>query len=167
MSGKCFTRVFTTNTCISKELDFLRPTSQTLTAMLPDSWLTKSRWLEASESPHSIFIGYEVAHVIIASRTSITQQIIVDDEVIAFIVYDLDRGMDSQGGPSVELTGFQKYAGNKETESSASATVSSSSYYPSGAGSSRFTPLASHAPMQQIACPPSADATNSRSYHGM
>jgi hypothetical protein len=48
-SGKCFTRVFTTNTCISKELDYLQPTNQNLTALLPDSWLTKSRWLEAGE----------------------------------------------------------------------------------------------------------------------
>lgn len=48
-AGKCFTRVFTTNTCISKELDYLQPTSQSLTALLPDSWLTKSRWLEAGE----------------------------------------------------------------------------------------------------------------------
>ena len=47
-TGKCFTRVFTANTCISKELDFLQPTNQSLTAFLPDSWLTKSRWLEAS-----------------------------------------------------------------------------------------------------------------------
>jgi len=115
-SGKCFTRVFTTNTCISKELDYLQPTSQNLTALLPDSWLTKSRWLEA------------------ASRTSITQQVIVDDEVIAFIVYDLDRGTDSCAGPSVELTGFQKYAGNKETDSS-SPIVSYGSQ-----GSSRYEP---------------------------
>lgn len=47
-SGKCFTRVFTANTCVSKELDYLQPTNQSLTAFLPDSWLTKSRWLEAS-----------------------------------------------------------------------------------------------------------------------
>ena len=45
-SGKCFTRVFTANTCVSKELDYLQPTNQSLTAFLPDSWLTKSRWLE-------------------------------------------------------------------------------------------------------------------------
>lgn len=49
-SGKCFTRVFTANTCVSKELDYLQPTNQSLTAFLPDSWLTKSRWLEASMS---------------------------------------------------------------------------------------------------------------------
>jgi hypothetical protein len=49
-SGKCFTRVFTANTCVSKELDYLQPTNQSLTAFLPDSWLTKSRWLEASTS---------------------------------------------------------------------------------------------------------------------
>lgn len=47
-SGKCFTRVFTANSCVSKELDYLQPTNQSLTAFLPDSWLTKSRWLEAS-----------------------------------------------------------------------------------------------------------------------
>jgi len=144
-SGKCFTRVFTANTCISKELDYLRPTNQTLTAMLPDSWLTKSRWLEA------------------ASRTSITQQIIVDDEVIAFIVYDLDRGMDSNAGPSVELTGFQKYAGNKDTESSP-AHVSTSSYYSSNAESSRLASVSS----QQMPCPPESDTSHNRSsYHGM
>ena len=53
-SGKCFTRVFTANTCVSKELDYLQPTNQSLTAFLPDSWLTKSRWLEAGE--HVFFI---------------------------------------------------------------------------------------------------------------
>jgi hypothetical protein len=146
-SGKCFTRVFTTNTCISKELDYLRATNQNLTALLPDSWLTKSRWLEAT------------------SRSSITQQIIVDDEVIAFIVYDLDRGMDSRAGPSVELTGFQKYAGNKDTESSVPAP-STSSYYSSNAGSSRFVPLSSHVPMQ-IPSSPTSDIPSGRSYQGI
>lgn len=127
-SGKCFTRVFTANTCVSKELDFLQPTNQSLTAFLPDSWLTKSRWLEPN------------------SRTSITQQIIVDDEVIAFIVYDLDRGADLMPGPSVELTGFQKYAGNKESQQQSSApvpsAVSTSSYHSSShPPSSRYGPV--------------------------
>ena len=56
-SGKCFTRVFTANTCISKELDYLQPTNQSLTAFLPDSWLTKSRWLEASMSVSFIILS--------------------------------------------------------------------------------------------------------------
>jgi len=55
-SGKCFTRVFTANTCVSKELDYLQPTNQSLTAFLPDSWLTKSRWLEASMSVSFIIV---------------------------------------------------------------------------------------------------------------
>lgn len=55
-TGKCFTRVFTANTCISKELDYLQPTNQSLTAFLPDSWLTKSRWLEASMSITLFFL---------------------------------------------------------------------------------------------------------------
>jgi hypothetical protein len=88
----------------------------------------------------------------LASRTSITQQVIIDDEVIAFIVYDLDRSPDSRAGPSVELTGFQKYAGNKETESS-SPIVSYGSQ-----GSSRYSPRALQAtPMDrsQISSPQS------------
>ncbi|KAF9792380.1 hypothetical protein BJ322DRAFT_1102895 [Thelephora terrestris] len=134
-SGKCFTRVFTANSCVSKELDYLQPTNQNLTAFLPDSWLTKSRWLEAT------------------SRTSITQQIIVDDEVIAFIVYDLDRGEDSMPGPSVELTGFQKYAGNKESQQRspppAPPTVSTSSYHSSShPSSSRYGPISPRESMQ-------------------
>lgn len=71
-----------------------------------------------------------------ASRISITQQVIIDDEVIAFIVYDMDRGADSRGGPSVELTGFQKYAGNKEVDSSP-PVVSTSSFYPSDSDDQR------------------------------
>ena len=39
--GKCFTRVFTPNTCVSQELRYLQPTNQSLTPFLPDSWLTK------------------------------------------------------------------------------------------------------------------------------
>jgi hypothetical protein len=168
-SGKCFTRVFAANTCISKELDYLRPTNQNLTAMLPDSWLTKSRWLEASEpsSYNTLFPARSGSKLFItASRTSITQQIIVDDEVIAFIVYDLDRGMDSNAGPSVELTGFQKYAGNKDNESSAPTTVSTSSYHSSSNGeSSRFAPVSSHAQIQQTSA--SDTSHNRSSYHGM
>lgn len=60
----------------------------------------------------------------------------MDDEVIAFIVYDLDRGMDSRAGPSVELTGFQKYAGNKEVDSSP-PVVSATGFYPSAADEHR------------------------------
>ena len=97
----------------------------------------------------------------LASHTSITQQIIVDDEVIAFIVYDLDRGMASRSGPSVELTGFQKYAGNKDTESSVPATVTTSSYYSPNAGSSRFAPVSSHV------LPTSSDPPSGRSYPGV
>ena len=152
-SGKCFTRVFTANTCVSKELDYLQPTNQSLTAFLPDSWLTKSRWLEASMFLSFIILPNRSFISLSASRTSITQQIIVDDEVIAFIVYDLDRGVDTRPGPSVELTGFQKYVGNKESQQQSPPpvppTVPTSSYHSSShPPSSRYGPISPRESMQ-------------------
>ena len=152
-SGKCFTRVFTANTCVSKELDYLQPTNQSLTAFLPDSWLTKSRWLEASMFISSFTLPSPPFTSLSASRTSITQQIIVDDEVIAFIVYDLDRGADARPGPSVDLTGFQKYAGNKESQPQPSTpappAVPTPSYHPPTLpSSSRYGPISPHEPIQ-------------------
>jgi hypothetical protein len=47
-------------------------------------------------------------------QACIVQKIIVDEQAIAVIYYDLDRGQ-CENMPSAELVGFQKFAGHTDT----------------------------------------------------
>ncbi|KAH7930811.1 hypothetical protein BV22DRAFT_1115936 [Leucogyrophana mollusca] len=103
-SVRCSTSVLVRNECVSRESNYcpvmtVDPTGrellETVTSSLPESSLSRSRWLDA------------------ALPTCIVQKIIVDEEVIAVIVYDLDR-VQCENMPSAELVGFQKYAGRSE-----------------------------------------------------
>jgi len=90
-SGKCITKVYVGNTCISEEVGTLGISSMEVgrvTAVLPDSSLTRCRWLDASVS------------------TRLTQELIVDGQTLIYLIYDLDR---RNGMPSAELIGFQNY----------------------------------------------------------
>ncbi|KAI0321636.1 hypothetical protein OF83DRAFT_1168273 [Amylostereum chailletii] len=98
-SAQCITRVFTGDVCDSEETgsfealspshpsgDASRP--QTVTALLPDSWLSRCRWRNSAVS------------------TRLTQQIVVDGEEIACIVYDLARP--PSGPASAQLDGVRE-----------------------------------------------------------
>ncbi|KAF7304854.1 TEA domain-containing protein [Mycena kentingensis (nom. inval.)] len=71
----------------------------TVLAELPESTLTRAHWCDPT------------------TQTTITQQVVVDDAVLLFVVYDLDRRAHSM--PSVEFVSFQKYAGSSEARASA------------------------------------------------
>ncbi|KAG6818145.1 hypothetical protein H0H87_000050 [Tephrocybe sp. NHM501043] len=86
MSGKCITRVYTNSLCTSEvmgALDVSNIEMGTVNAILPESTLSRCRWLDASVP------------------TRITQEIIVDDETLLYLIYDLDRSMGSI--PSAKL----------------------------------------------------------------
>ncbi|KAJ7582747.1 hypothetical protein C8J56DRAFT_864950 [Mycena floridula] len=74
--AKCITRVYVAGACISQEsgpLEAMTIQFGTVVAMLPDSTLTRCRWLDASQP------------------TILTQEIIVDNESLLHVVYELDR----------------------------------------------------------------------------
>ncbi|KAF9532945.1 hypothetical protein CPB83DRAFT_589012 [Crepidotus variabilis] len=112
VSGRCTTKVFENTTCISEEVGYLSIANinvGTVNALLPESPITRCRWLNPTTS------------------VTITQEIVVDDETLLFVIYDLDR---RNGGPmpSVSLMGYQKYraADNGTTPIQTSTSVSPS-----------------------------------------
>lgn len=103
-SIRCSTAVFVRNQCVSRESSYCSVTAADstgpdvldhITLLLPDSQLSRSRWLDPN------------------IQACIVQKIVVDEQVTAVIYYDLDRRQ-CENMPSVELTGFQKYTGHAD-----------------------------------------------------
>ncbi|KAG2132482.1 uncharacterized protein EDB93DRAFT_900044 [Suillus bovinus] len=103
-SIRCSTAVFVRNQCISRESSYCSVITADaagpevmdhITLLLPDSQLSRSRWIDPD------------------MQTCIIQKIVVDEQVIAVIYYDLDRRQ-CENLPSVELIGFQKYTGHTD-----------------------------------------------------
>ncbi|KAF8894582.1 hypothetical protein BD779DRAFT_1669066 [Infundibulicybe gibba] len=91
-SGKCTTKVFAGNVCISEEIGSLDVSTiqlGTVVAMLPESSLTRCRWLDAS------------------AQITLLQEINIDNELAVVIIYDLGRRND-YAMPSAELVGYQR-----------------------------------------------------------
>jgi hypothetical protein len=115
VTSRCVTKVYQNGHCVSEEAGFLNVTHinvGTVNAALPESSLNRCRWLDAS---HSILL---------------TQEIIVDDETLLFMIYELDR---KNGGPmpSAMLLGYQKYrAADKGTPMPSAISPSPSSTLP-------------------------------------
>ncbi|KAG1772640.1 hypothetical protein EDD22DRAFT_768007 [Suillus occidentalis] len=104
-SIRCSTAVFVRNQCVSRESSYCSVIAADaagpevldhITLLLPDSQLSRSRWIDPNV------------------QACIIQKIVVDEQVIAVIYYDLDRRQ-CENLPSVELTGFQKYTGHADT----------------------------------------------------
>ncbi|KAF8797991.1 hypothetical protein BYT27DRAFT_7203683 [Phlegmacium glaucopus] len=91
-SCRCITKVYENNLCVSVETGFLNITHinmGTVNATLPESPLSRCRWLDASRA------------------IVLTQEIVVDEETLLMIIYDLDRKNGSM--PSAALLGYQKF----------------------------------------------------------
>ncbi|KAJ3486683.1 hypothetical protein NLJ89_g11790 [Agrocybe chaxingu] len=99
-TGRCVTKTYGNNVCLAEESGFLNITHinvGTVNVVLPESPLSRCR-------------GFDPSYSIV-----LTQEIIVDDETLLFVIYDLDR---RTGGPmpSAALLGYQKYrAADKST----------------------------------------------------
>jgi hypothetical protein len=110
VTARCITKVYGNNVCIAEESGYLNVTNinvGTVNAALPDSPLSRCRWIDSG--------FYSVI---------LTQEIIVDDETLLFAIYDLDR---KNGGPmpSATLLGFQKYRAVDKGTTSTHAAPSS------------------------------------------
>ncbi|KAI0709108.1 hypothetical protein C8Q76DRAFT_799139 [Earliella scabrosa] len=80
---------------------------QTAYAYLPDSALTRCHWLD--------------------SVRTITQQVVVDNEVLAVLVYHIERAADAtRTAPAMELIGFQKYPWRGASASAPTSSTASS-----------------------------------------
>ncbi|KAF9005618.1 hypothetical protein BDQ17DRAFT_1389883 [Cyathus striatus] len=89
-SGKCVTRVFANQLCVTEEtglLDVSHIDVGTVNVLIPESNLSRCRWSDIS---------------------LITQDIIVDDCVLLHVVYELDRNVNTPF-PSALLLSVQKY----------------------------------------------------------
>ncbi|EAU88571.1 hypothetical protein CC1G_04277 [Coprinopsis cinerea okayama7 len=92
-SAKCTTKVYAANNLVSEEHDNLQVShinaNGTVHALFPDSSLTRCRWLD-----HNL-------------PTTVTQELAVDDQVLLFLIYELDRKNGPM--PCSEFLGFQHY----------------------------------------------------------
>ncbi|KAF9451063.1 hypothetical protein P691DRAFT_616480, partial [Macrolepiota fuliginosa MF-IS2] len=91
-SGRCITKTIVGNTTISEDvgaLEVSQMTVGTVNAVLPDSYLNRCRWLDPN------------------TPTSITQEIIIDDVSLLFVIYELDRATGNPM-PSAQFAGFLK-----------------------------------------------------------
>ncbi|KAG6334585.1 hypothetical protein ID866_4508 [Astraeus odoratus] len=119
-SFRCSTSVLVRNQCVSQEIGFCSPVvveptglleTTGVTLLLPDSALSRSRWLDS------------------ASPTRIVQKIFANDELVAILFYDLDRGQ-CENMPSAELSGAKKCLNRAEKTPSPLATYHVESYLP-------------------------------------
>lgn len=100
-SAELMTRVHVDNVCISREVSTLvcmerntNSAGQELhVAMLPDSWLTRCRWLDTGNK-----------------KAIVTQEVVVDAEPIFIVIYDLQRVPGAL--PSAELIFWHKHVDN-------------------------------------------------------
>ncbi|KAI0362004.1 hypothetical protein OH77DRAFT_12266 [Trametes cingulata] len=89
-----FTQVTTPELQAGLNADAYSP--QMVFAYLPDSALTRCHWLETG--------------LLRSAVQTITQQVVVDNEVLAVLVYHIERVADAaRTAPAMELIGFQKY----------------------------------------------------------
>ncbi|THH12643.1 hypothetical protein EW146_g7504, partial [Bondarzewia mesenterica] len=127
-SAQCITRLYNADGCQQEEVGAfellpsnLTGADQLVTALFPDSWLARCRWLTAGKLriyihltslprlslivlfPWSVFHPEPRASGV---QTRITQQIVVDNEDLGCIIYDLDRPLNAP--PSAEFVGFNK-----------------------------------------------------------
>lgn len=136
-SATCITDVYAANVHHSHDLAPLHPPSidpsmGESTAGLPESELTRCRWLDSSKC--LVFFCPAVClmfnNVSLAKQTSIYQRIIMDNDTMAVIVYDLDRSTNDDTVTSfAEVVGFQKYRVKSEKTPYGPPQVSPSSTY--------------------------------------
>ncbi|EMD38523.1 hypothetical protein CERSUDRAFT_113704 [Gelatoporia subvermispora B] len=102
--AKCHTKAWSGKTCIEYDANFFdqlsaqpspfgfnfdHDASPPVVACLPESPLSRCSWTDTVQT--------------------ITQQIVVDNEVLAVIIYNIERTADATRAPAVELVGFHKY----------------------------------------------------------
>ncbi|KAF8654114.1 hypothetical protein AX16_003646 [Volvariella volvacea WC 439] len=109
--ARCLTRRYNGATCADEECDTIeasRPHMGGVVAHLPHSSLTRCRYIEA---------------------TRITQEIIVDQETLCLIIYEIDR-KSSSGMPTAELGGYNPLIASSSKLQQVSRPFETFSSYP-------------------------------------
>ena len=156
-SATCITDVYAANVHHSHDVAPLQPPSvdpsmSEPTTSLPESELTRCRWLDSSTCMFHLVLAFASCTTTwsLAKQTSIYQRIIMDNDTMAVIVYDLDRSI-SDDSPFAEVVGFQKYRVNAEKSTYGPSAVSSSPPYSDY--SQAHCPIRSrHATQTSLAC---------------
>ena len=107
-SCRCITKVYENNCCVSEETGFLNISHinmGTVNASLPESPLSRCRWLDACRL--DTFNYFFALTFTIARAVVLTQEFVVDEETLLLIIYELDRRNGSM--PSAALLGYQKF----------------------------------------------------------
>ncbi|CCL99133.1 uncharacterized protein FIBRA_01147 [Fibroporia radiculosa] len=127
-TAQCHTKAWAGKLCVMHEVGVLEPfnaqqpssSANTIDmvppmpmACLPESALSQCRWLEPSTYAASGVLAGQCRphadHVYsFPDVQTVTQQFVVDKEVLAVTSYTLDRTADPASAPSVELVGFHK-----------------------------------------------------------
>lgn len=91
VAAKCHTKLWTGKTCVKHEVGYCEQQQAPAGgSTLPQSSLTSCRWLDPAIQ-------------------TITQQFVVDREVLAVVIYVLDRTGGAGTEPRADLIGFHKY----------------------------------------------------------
>lgn len=138
-SASCTTDVYVASVHHSRDTASLQPpaidaSTAESTAGLPESELTRCRWLDSCTCftylltialclmpPTCFFFIY------LAKQTIIYQRVVVDNDTMAVIVYDLDRSF-SDNSPFAQVETVQKYRVNSEKTYTPSPISPSSPY---------------------------------------
>ncbi|KAJ7109341.1 hypothetical protein C8R44DRAFT_635071 [Mycena epipterygia] len=160
--AKVCTRVYgSAGQCISNEVEPLQASSVelgTVVAALPESALSRARWCDSTV------------------QTIITQQIVVDDSTLLFVVYELDRRAGQSALPSADLISVQKYTSSGDAKPPVSpvyaqyaptsnvyayAPPASAPSYSPPASAPAYSPPPNHAYYSPYAQPPPQTYTHS------
>ncbi|KAI0798068.1 hypothetical protein C8Q75DRAFT_33463 [Abortiporus biennis] len=141
--ARCITTVYCGPTPVTQEKAFLETLQPSLNSMnevtcgLPDSALTRCKWLQTNQQ-------------------TITQQIVVDGVVTAVFVYHLERTISPGTPPSAEIVAFRKYRPSVKRQNSQPSALSMSSptMSPPHSPHSPSTPFFSHTSKYGSVLPP-------------
>ena len=106
---RCITKVYENNSCVSEETGFLNISHinmGTVNAALPESPLSRCRWLDACKMD-TLDYFLHLSIFSIARAVVLTQEFVVDEETLLLIIYELDRRNGSM--PSAALLGYQRF----------------------------------------------------------
>ena len=109
-SCRCITKVYENNCCVSEETGFLNISHinmGTVNATLPESSLSRCRWLDACKLD-TFKKNKIISYLFCTARAVVlTQEFVVDEETLLLIIYELDRRNGSM--PSATLLGYQRF----------------------------------------------------------
>ncbi|PCH38231.1 hypothetical protein WOLCODRAFT_136120 [Wolfiporia cocos MD-104 SS10] len=112
-AARCHTKVWAGRTCIAHMAEDLHTQpgggAPMVVASLPESVLGRCRYLDAGTSPPRLRRMASLTTCAAPAAQTLSQQIVVDGEVLAVLLYTLEHTAAAGGPPGVSLLGFHRY----------------------------------------------------------